>query len=659
MHRRHPDHHPDDTARVDDTAHVAPSAQFVAQANAGPEQHLLAAELGHEFWACAARETLTWSRDFTRVLGAAGPDRWTWFEDGTLNAAYNAVDRHVAQGHGDRVAYHFEGEPGDRRDVTYRDLYEQSCRAANVLTGLGVGVGDRVAVYLPMIPEAVVAMLACARIGAPHVVVFAGFSADALRARIEDVGATVVVTADGGHRRGPLALKSVVDQALAGGAPTVRDVLVVRRTGAPVDWHPGRDVWWDEALAAVEPTHDPVPVPAEHPLFVLYTSGTTGRPKGVVHSTGGYLTQVAWAHRYVFDAKPAQDVYWCTADLGWIMGHSMAVYGPLVNGATQVLYEGAPDEPGPGRWWEVVERYGVSVLLTSPAAVRHAMRHGPEVPAARDLSSLRLLGVAGETISREAWHWFRDVVGGGVPVVDSWWQTETGAPMIGILPGAAAARPGAVRLPLPGIVVDVVDADGSPTPPGGAGELVVREPWPAMLRGLWGDEERHRAEYWSYLPGVYRTGDSARRDSHGDLWLLGRVDDVINVSGHRLSTVEIEAALASHPRVADAAVVAVPDELRGQAVAVFVVPRGGVPVGPGSTALEQELREHVARRIGAFARPRSVALVPELATTRSDKIVRRLLRDAVADEAFGDVTGLANVGALEHLRVRARQAVRD
>ncbi|NLF04805.1 MAG: acetate--CoA ligase, partial [Actinomycetales bacterium] len=555
-----------------------PSPEFAAQANVTAEAYESVGEDLPEYWAGRAREVLTWRTPFTQTLDWSDAPVARWFADGTLNAAYNAVDRHVEAGHGDRVALLFEGEPGDSRAITYAELRDEVARAANALEALGVTTGDRVAIYLPMIPEAVVALLACARIGAPHSVVFGGFSAEALHSRIEDAQAKVVITADGGYRRGaPMALKPAVDEALAKGAPSVTNVLVVRRTGQDTAWTEGRDVWWHEAVDGASTEHEPVWVDAEHPLFILYTSGTTGKPKGILHTTGGYLTQCASTHRDVFDLKPATDVYWCTADVGWVTGHSYVVYGPLINGATQVIYEGTPDTPHRGRWWEIVAKYGVTILYTAPTAIRTYMKWGEDLPAAHDLSSLRLLGSVGEPINPEAWVWYRRVIGGDrTPVVDTWWQTETGAIMISPLPGVTAAKPGSAQTPLPGIAANVVDDEGRPVPAGGGGYLVLVQPWPSMLRGIWGDLQRFKDTYWSRFAGIYFAGDGAKKDDDGDIWLLGRVDDVMNVSGHRLSTTEIESALVSHPYVAEAAVVGASDDTTGQAVVAFVILRSDV-----------------------------------------------------------------------------------
>ncbi|MFC5997520.1 acetate--CoA ligase [Quadrisphaera sp. GCM10027208] len=619
-----------------------PSEEFAAQAVAGPDLYEAAAADRLGFWADQARSLLTWSQDFGQTLDWSQAPFAKWFVGGRLNAAYNCVDRHVEAGLGDRVALHFEGEPGDTRDLTYADLQREVSRAANALTDLGVRTGDRVAIYMPMIPETAVAMLACARIGAPHSVVFGGFSADALRSRIEDAEARVVITADGGYRRGkPSALKPAVDAALAKGAASVEHVLVVRRTGQEVDWAEGRDVWWHDALAAASETHDPVDVDSEHPLFILYTSGTTGKPKGILHTTGGYLTHVAYTHRVVFDLKPERDVYWCTADVGWVTGHSYIVYGPMANGATQVMYEGTPDTPHQGRFWEIVQRYGVSILYTAPTLIRTMMKWGEQVPAQYDLSSLRLLGSVGEPINPEAWIWYRRVIGGDrTPVVDTWWQTETGGIMISPLPGVTAAKPGSAQVPLPGVSADVVDDTGRPVPPGGGGYLVLTEPWPGMLRGIWGDPERYKETYWSRFENMYFAGDGAKKDEDGDIWLLGRVDDVMNVSGHRLSTTEIESALVSHPKVAEAAVVGASDETTGQAVCAFVILRGSA--GDGGEDIVEELRRHVAQEIGAIAKPRQIMVVSELPKTRSGKIMRRLLRDVAEHREVGDVTTLAD-----------------
>jgi len=630
---------------VTDQETYPPSEEFAADAVGTQTLYDEAVADRESFWAGQARDLLSWDTDFTTTLDWSGAPFAKWFTEGRLNASYNCVDRHVEAGHGDRVALHFVGEPGDRRDITYAELQREVCRAANALTALGVGKGDRVAIYLPMIPEAVVTMLACARLGAPHSVVFGGFSADALRSRIEDAQATLVVTADGGFRRGAAsALKPAVDAAVAGTGVT--KVLVVQRTKQDVAWDNDRDVWWHDVVDTAPGQHTPEPHDAEHPLFILYTSGTTGKPKGIFHSTGGYLTQTAYTHRVVFDLKPDTDVYWCTADVGWITGHSYIVYGPLANGATQVLYEGTPDSPHQGRWWEIVAEYGVTILYTAPTAIRTFMKWGEQIPAGHDLSSLRLLGSVGEPINPEAWRWYHRVIGGGrCPVVDTWWQTETGAIMVCPLPGVTATKPGSAQVPLPGISVDVVDEEARPVANGESGLLVLTEPWPSMLRGIWGDPERYTDTYWARFDGLYFAGDGARVDADGDLWLLGRVDDVMNVSGHRLSTAEIESALVSHPSVAEAAVVGATDDTTGQAVCAFVILRSGA-----AGASVAELRDHVAKEIGPIAKPRQIMVVAELPKTRSGKIMRRLLRDIAENREVGDTSTLADGGVMDLIK---------
>jgi acetyl-CoA synthetase len=554
------------------------------------------------------------------------------------------VDRHVESGHGDQIAIRFEGEPGDQRNITYSELLTEVSRAANALIELGITAGDRVAIYLPMIPEAIVSMLACARIGAAHSVVFAGFSAEALRSRIEDASAVLVITADGQNRRGSvMPLKPAVDEA-ADASPTVRNVLVVKRTGQEVEWNSDRDIWWDDIMARQESVHVPESFPAEHPLFILYTSGTTGKPKGILHTSGGYLTQVAYTNRVAHDLKSDTDVFWCTADIGWVTGHSYIVYGPLANRATQVIYEGTPDTPDQARWWDIIERHKVTILYTAPTAIRTFMKWGDEFPQSKDLSSLRLLGSVGEPINPEAWMWYRDVIGGNdCPIIDTWWQTETGGMMISPLPGITGTKPGSAMRALPGISIAVVDEEGRPVGNGGGGYLVLTDPWPGMLRGIWGDPERYKETYWSRFPGWYFAGDGAKLDTDGALWLLGRVDDVMNVSGHRISTTEVESALVSHPQIAEAAVVGAADETTGQGIVAFVILRGGIaqPGGDGS-ALIQELRNHVAKEIGPIAKPRQIMIVPELPKTRSGKIMRRLLRDVAEHRDLGDSTTLAD-----------------
>jgi len=625
-----------------------PSAEFAAAAN-GKAELYDAATADHEgFWAEQARSYLTWTKDFDQTLDWSDAPLAKWFVGGELNASYNCVDRHVEAGRGDKVAIHWVGEPGDSRDITYSDLLDEVQRAANALQNLGVRKGDVVAIYLPMIPEAVVTMLACARIGAPHSVVFGGFSADALRTRISDAQAKVVVTSDGGYRRGTAsALKPAVDDAVSG-ETTVEKVLVVKRTGTEVAWDDSRDVWWHEALEAAAPTHPVVGHDSEHPLFILYTSGTTGKPKGIYHTTGGYLTQSAFTNAVVHDVHPDSDVFWCTADVGWVTGHSYIVYGPLSLGATQVMYEGTPDSPHQGRWWEIVEKYGVTVFYTAPTAIRTFMKWGDEIPAKFDLSSLRLLGSVGEPINPEAWMWYRRVIGGDrCPIVDTWWQTETGAIMISPLPGVTHTKPGSATIAVPGISVDVVDDLGKSVPNGSGGYLVLTKPWPAMLRGIWGDPERYQETYWSRFPGLYFAGDGAKKDEDGNIWLLGRVDDVMLVAGHNLSTTEIESALVSHPKVAEAAVVGAKDDTTGQAVCAFVILRGNADEGDD---IVTELRNHVAKEIGPIAKPSKIMIVDELPKTRSGKIMRRLLKDVAENREVGDVTTLADSHVMELIK---------
>jgi acetyl-CoA synthetase len=627
-----------------ETRRFPPGEQLARSANVTAEAYRRAAADRLGFWEEQARR-LDWFTEWKQVLDWSNPPFAKWFVGGELNLAYNCLDRHVAAGRGDRVAFHWEGEPGDTRTITYADLHRQVCQAANALTDLGVRSGDRVAIYLPMIPELPVAMLACARIGATHSVVFGGFSAEALSGRILDADARLVVTADGGYRRGaPHALKPTVDEAVAR-CPGVAAVLVVRRTGQEVGWTEGRDVWWHDTVAGASDAHEPPPLGAEHPLFILYTSGTTAKPKGILHTTGGYLTQAAWTHHAVFDLKPETDVYWCTADIGWVTGHSYIVYGPLANGATSVMYEGTPDTPHKGRLWELVQKYGVTILYTAPTAIRTFAKWGDDIPAAFDLSSLRLLGTVGEPINPEAWMWYRKHIGGDrCPVVDTWWQTETGAIMISPLPGVTTTKPGSAMTPLPGIVADVVDDTGASVPPGGGGYLVLREPWPSMLRTIWGDDQRFIDTYWSRFDGMYFAGDGAKRDDDSDIWLLGRVDDVMLVSGHNISTTEVESALVSHDSVAEAAVVGATDPVTGQGIVAFVILRGNAEA---SDSLVADLREHVSRTLGPIAKPRQIMLVPELPKTRSGKIMRRLLRDVAENRSLGDVTTLQDSSVME------------
>jgi acetyl-CoA synthetase len=624
-----------------------PPAELAAQANVTADAYAEAEADRLAFWENQARR-LTWAREWDTVLDWSNPPFAKWFVGGQLNIAYNCLDRHLDAGRGDKVALYWEGEPGDTRTITYADLHRMVCQAANALTDLGVTAGDRVAIYLPMIPEAAVAMLACARIGATHSVVFGGFSADALRGRIQDADAKLVITADGGYRRGnPSPLKPTVDDAVAE-CPSIEHVLVVRRTGQDVAWQDGRDVWWHDSVERASGEHTAEPFDAEHPLYILYTSGTTAKPKGILHTTGGYLTQVAYTYWAVFDHKPDSDIYWCTADIGWVTGHSYIVYGPMANGATQVMYEGTPDTPHRGRFWEIVQKYGVTILYTAPTAIRTFAKWGDDIPAKFDLSSLRLIGSVGEPINPEAWMWYRENIGRGTcPVVDTWWQTETGSIMISPLPGVTECKPGSAMRPLPGIVADVVDDQGNSVPPGGGGYLAIREPWPSMLRTIWGDPDRFVETYWSRFPGLYFPGDGAKRDADGDLWLLGRVDDVMLISGHNISTTEVESALVSHPSVAESAVVGATDPTTGQAIVAFVILRGSVTDSGTGEELIGELRNHVAKTLGPIAKPRQIMLVPELPKTRSGKIMRRLLRDVAENRSLGDVTTLQDSSVMD------------
>ncbi|MGB4712711.1 MAG: acetate--CoA ligase [Pontimonas sp.] len=621
-----------------------PSADFVTNAVGKPDLYTRASKDRLGFWADQARELLHWHTPFTQTLDWSGAPVARWFGDGALNVSYNCLDRHVEAGLGDRVALHFEGEPGDQKSITYAELTEAVKKAANVMASRGLRQGDRVIIYMPLIPEAVIAMLAVARLGAIHSVVFGGFSSESLRARIDDAQATMVVTADGGHRKGAVfPLKDAVDHAIADGASSVENVFVVKRGGNDVEWVAGRDLWWHEEMAGVSAEHTAEAFESENPLFILYTSGTTGKPKGILHTSGGYLTQAAFTHKNVFDLHPETDVYWCTADIGWITGHSYVVYGPLANGATQVIYEGTPDTPHPGRWWEIIEKYRVSIFYTAPTAIRTFMKLGREIPQKFDLSSLRLLGSVGEPINPEAWIWYREVIGSGItPIVDTWWQTETGAIMISALPGVTATKPGSAQVPLPGISIDVVDDAGVHVGPEAGGLLVVTEPWPSMLRGIWGDEERFKETYWSTFPNTYFAGDGAHLDADNDVWLLGRVDDVMNVSGHRLSTMEIESALVAHPMSAEAAVVGASDDTTGQAIVAFVILKSRFVGTETDAELEGQLRTWVGEQIGAIAKPRKVFIVAELPKTRSGKIMRRLLRDIAEGREVGDTTTLTD-----------------
>ena len=633
-----------------------PPADFAANALANDRSLYDEADADVEaFWARQARELVTWFEDFDTILEWDLPDA-KWFLGGKLNVSYNCLDRHVEAGRGDKVAYHWEGEPGDTRTITYADLYDEVRRFANVLKGLGVAKGDRVAIYMPMIPELPVAMLACTRIGAAHSVVFGGFSPDSLIDRINDAECGVVITADGGYRRGAASgLKVNVDAAVAS-TPTVRSIVVVERTGQDVDMEEGRDHWYHELMAEASTDCPAEPMDSEDLLYLLYTSGTTAKPKGIMHTTGGYLTHVAFSHKYVFDLKPETDVYWCAADIGWVTGHSYIVYGPLTNGATSVIYEGTPDTPGKDRLWQIVETYGVTQLYTAPTAIRTFMKWGTQEPERHDLSSLRLLGTVGEPINPEAWMWYHTHIGGErCPIVDTWWQTETGGHMITPLPGVTTTKPGSATFPLPGIGVEVVDDAGNPIERGG-GYLTLTRPWPGMLRGIYGDPERYHDTYWSKYPGRYFAGDGAKIDDDGYLWLLGRVDDVMNVSGHRVSTTEVESALVDHPSVAESAVVGANDPTTGQAIMAYVILKGDQTPSP---ELGEELRGHVAKKIGPTARPKTVIFVPDLPKTRSGKIMRRLLRDVADGHVLGDTTTLADPAVVDEIRNRASESPQE
>lgn len=635
-----------------ETSSFEPSKDFAANAIAKPGIYAQAKENRLEFWAEKAID-LHWHKPFTETLDFSNAPFAKWFADGELNVSYNCLDRHVEAGWGKRVALFFEGEPGDTQVYTYLGLLKAVKKAANVLIRMGIEPGDRVAIYMPMIPEAIIAMQAVARVGAVHSVVFGGFSADSLASRIQDAAAKVVITADGGYRKGKAsALKPAVDQALENGnCPSVEHVLVVRRTGQEVEWDSARDVWWEEQMQSVDTEHVAQGFNAEHPLFILYTSGTTGTPKGILHTTGGYLTQTSFTHKNVFDLHEGQDVYWCTADVGWITGHSYVVYGPLANGATQVIYEGTPDTPDWGRWWDIIQKYHVSIFYTAPTAIRSFMKLGDSVVSHYDLSSIRVLGSVGEPINPAAWLWYRKAIGSNTaPIVDTWWQTETGAIMVSPLPGITNTKPGSAQVPIPGIEMAVVSDEGKQLGPGHAGYLAITEPWPAMLRGIWGDPERFKETYWSKFPGIYFAGDGAKLDADGDFWLLGRVDDVMNISGHRLSTAEIESALVSHPFVAEAAVVGAEDETTGQAIVAFVILMREELDKLGSEAdTSKILRDHVASQIGPIARPRTIFVVTELPKTRSGKIMRRLLKDVAENRPIGDITTLTDTSVMDSI----------
>jgi acetyl-CoA synthetase len=630
-----------------------PSAAFQANALVS-ETHLydIASKDYEAFWATQATETVTWNKPWNTICEWKSPYS-KWFIGGELNVAYNCLDRHVEAGNGSKVAIHWEGEPGDTRTLTYAWLLDEVQKFSNALKGLGVQKGDRVNIYLPMIPEAVVAMLACARIGAAHSVVFGGFSSQALADRINDAEAKVLITADGGYRRGEVfPLKPQADEAV-NSTPTIEHVVVVKRGGNDITMREGRDHWYHDLMAVAEPVCVAEPMSSEQLLFLLYTSGTTGKPKGIMHTTGGYLTHVSYTHKYVFDLHPETDVYWCTADVGWITGHSYIVYGPLSNGATQVIYEGVPNYPENDRLWSIVEKYKVSIFYTAPTAIRTFMKWGVEEPQKHDLSSLRVIGSVGEPINPEAWMWYHENIGQGrCPVVDTWWQTETGGIMISPLPGVTTTKPGSATFPLPGIGAEVVDEKGDVITRGG-GYLTLTHPWPGMLRGIWGDPERFQETYWSKFPSRYFAGDGAKLDDDGYLWLLGRVDDVMNVSGHRISTTEVESALVSHPSVAEAAVVGANDATTGQAIIAYVTLRGGASVS------ENDLRNHVAKEIGAIAKPKAIFFTPDLPKTRSGKIMRRLLRDVAEGRNLGDTTTLADASVVTELQKRAAESNED
>ena len=639
-----------------ETRTFPPSAEFAASAHVNDQSiyDRAAADL-EGFWAEEAKR-LDWYKPWDSVL-EWDPPFAKWFEGGQINVSYNCLDRHVEQGRGDRIAYYWEGEPeDDRKTITYKELLDEVCKAANALKQLGVKRGDRVAIYMPMILELPIAMLACTRIGAPHTVVFGGFSANALSDRINDAEAKLVITADGGYRRGqPAALKGNVDQALET-SPSVEHVLVAKRTGQPTDMQKGRDIWWNDLVDGQSITCEPERMESEDMLYLLYTSGTTAKPKGILHTTAGYLLGVSATHRWVFDIKD-EDIYWAAADIGWVTGHSYIVYGPLANCTTGVMYEGTPDSPDWSRWWQIIERYKVTVLYTAPTAIRAHMKQGAQFAEAHDLSSLRLLGSVGEPINPEAWMWYHNHIGKETcPIVDTWWQTETGSIMISPLPGVTATRPGSATFPLPGVDADVVDNAGNSVPLGSGGYLVLRKPWPSMLRGIYGDPERYKATYWSRFPGCYFPGDGCKRDEQGYYWLLGRVDDVMNISGHRLSTTEIESALVAHPSVAESAVVGQPDTLTGEAVFAFVILRSGIEA---SEKLVQELRNHVATMIGPIARPKQIMFTPDLPKTRSGKIMRRLLRDIAAERPLGDTSTLADSGVVDKIQTASKSGKDD
>lgn len=630
---------------LEENRHFDPPAELAEHANVTSEAYQEAADDRLAFWEKQA-DRISWAEPFTQVLDWSNPPFAKWYLGGKLNASYNCVDRHVENGLGNRVAYYFEGELGDTRSITYSQLKDEVSQAANTLTDLGVRSGDRVCIYMPMIPETVVAMLACARIGAPHTVVFGGFSSSAIRDRIQDCDARFVITADGGYRGGSASsLKPAVDQALTE-CPEVRNVLVVKRTGQDIDWVDGRDLWWEDTVAKASTQHTPEAFDAEQPLYIMYTSGTTGKPKGILHTTGGYMVGVSYTHWAVFDLKADTDVFWTAADIGWVTGHSYIVYGPLANGTTSVLYEGTPSYPHQGRWWEIVQKYQVSILYCAPTAIRTFMKWGAEIPAQYDLSSLRIIGSVGEPINPEAYIWYRQNIGGGrTPVVDTWWQTENGMILVSPLPGVTSGKPGSAMHAIPGVTADVVDDQGRSVPNGAGGYITITSPWPAMLRTIWGDDQRFIDTYWAPFPGQYLAGDGAKKDEDGDIWVLGRIDDVMNVSGHRMSTTEIESALVSHEKVAEAAVTGASDATTGQAIVAFVILRESAE--GGGEGVIKELRDHVAQEIGPIAKPRSILVVSDLPKTRSGKIMRRLLQDVAENREIGDVTTLADSSVMD------------
>ena len=634
-----------------------PSSDFTSQANARPGLHAEAAADPVAYWEAEARNRITWFKEPTVLLDDSNPPFFKWFSDGELNVTYNCIDRHIQAGRGDKVAFYWEGEPGDERVLTYQDLYDEVCRFANGLKSIGVKKGDRIAVYMGMVPELAIAMLACARIGAAHSVIFGGFSSDAIYDRVEDAGVEVLITCDGAWRRGGVVdLKVAADRAMER-TDLIRNCIVLARTGNAVTMQPGRDIWWHDLVDGQPADCPPEVMNAEDLLYILYTSGTTGKPKGIMHTTGGYLVGAATTHSYVFDIKPDEDIWWCGADIGWVTGHTYIVYGPLANQTTSVMYEGTPDYPDKDRLWSIIAKYGVTQLYTAPTAIRTFMKWGEEYPRRHDLSSLRLLGTVGEPINPEAWMWYHEHIGGGSsPVVDTWWQTETGSIMISPLPGITTTKPGSATTPMPGIEADVLDENGVPVGRGGGGYLVIRNSWPSMLRSIWGDDQRYVDTYWSRFEGLYFPGDGAKLDDDGYLWLLGRVDDVMLVSGHNISTMEVESALVSHPSVAEAAVVGRTDPLTGQAIAAFVSLRGGFE---GDSELIRTLRDHVANSIGPIAKPKSIVFTPDVPKTRSGKIMRRLLRDISENRKLGDVTTLANADIVAEIAEMAAAAPGD